>query len=195
MTAGASLTRRFVLVSAGALLLPASARAQIAVRRRIGYLASPSRPAAEPFLGAFREGLRTLGDGDEDIAIEIRFADGHLERLPNLAAELVQLAPEVIVATSTAAVQAAKEATSTIPIVMAVPGDPVAAGFVASIAHPGGNVTGLSIAVSNEIAGKGLQLLHASIPGAKRIAVLVNPRNPGIAPIWMSRGKQREPCT
>ncbi len=182
MTSSTRQTRRLVLAAAGTLLLPAAARAQIAVRRRIAYLASPSRPAAEPYLGAFREGLRTLGYGDEDITIEIRFADGHLERLPDLAAELVRLAPEVIVATSTAAVQAAKQETSTIPIVMAVPGDPVTAGFVASLAHPGGNVTGLSIAVSNEIAGKWLQLLHTAIPGARRIAFLVNPGNPGIAP-------------
>jgi putative ABC transport system substrate-binding protein len=91
----------------------------------------------------------------------------------------VHLAPEVIVATNAAAVQAAKQATSTIPIVMAVPTDPVGFGFVASLAHPGGNVTGLSSMVSYEIAGKWLQLLKTAIPGTERIAILINPPTPG----------------
>ncbi len=181
MTSGTAPTRRLVVAAAGTLLLPRAARAQTAKRHRIAYLASPSRAAAEPFLGAFRQGLRTLGYGDEDITIEIRYADGNQERLPELAAELVRIAPEVIVATSTAAIQAAKQATSTIPIVMVVSGDPVAIGFVASLARPGGNVTGLSIVVSNEIAGKWLQLLQTAIPGVKRIGFLINPSNPGIA--------------
>jgi len=182
MTPGRSLTRRRVLAATGALLLPRAAPAQPAKRRRIGYLATPSRTAAEPFLGAFRQGMRALGYRDEDIAIEIRYADGQAERLPGLAAELVHLAPEVIVATNVAAVQAAKQATSTIPIVMAVPADPVGSGFVASLAHPGGNVTGLSSLVSNEIAGKWLQLLQTAIPGAERIAILVNSGDPAHAP-------------
>ncbi len=182
MNPGPSPTRRLVLAAAGTLLLPRAAAAQAAQRRRIAYLASPSRAAAEPFLGAFRQGLRALGYGDEDTAIEIRYADGQVERLPGLAAELVHLAPEVIVATSVAAVQAAKQATSTIPIVMAVPSDPVGFGFVASLAHPGGNITGLSGNVSNEIAGKWLQLLKTAIPGAERIAILVNPGDPAHAP-------------
>src|SRR5712691_2439361 len=137
MIAGAVPTRRRILAAVGTLLLPRAARAQMARRRRIAYLASPSRVAAEPFLEAFRQGLRTLGYGDEDITIEIRYADGNQERLPELAAELVRFAPEVIIATSTAAIQAAKQATSTIPIVMVVSGDPVAIGFVASLARPG----------------------------------------------------------
>jgi ABC-type uncharacterized transport system substrate-binding protein len=182
VTAGAAPTRRLVLAAGGVLLLPRAARAQQVTRRRIAYLATPSRAAAEPFLAAFRQGMRALGYGDKDIALEIRYADGHAERLPDLAAELVKLAPEIIVATNAAAVQAAKQATSTIPIVMAVPSDPVGSGFVASLAHPGGNVTGMASVISYEIAGKWLQLLKIAIPGAERIAILVNPGDPAHAP-------------
>ena len=147
----------------------------------------------EPTFGAFRQGLRALGYGDEDIAIENRYADGHLERLPDLAAELVHLAPEVIVATAPAAVRAAKQATSTIPIVMADGADPVAAGFVASLAHPGGNVTGLA-KLAQRLAGKRLQLLKTATPGAERIAILLNPGNPGNILQLQARGKRPQPC-
>ncbi|HEY8871729.1 MAG TPA: ABC transporter substrate binding protein, partial [Stellaceae bacterium] len=179
MRPGRSPTRRLVLAAAGALLLPRAARSQMAKRRRIAYLATPSRAVAGPLLGAFRQELRALGYGDEDIAIEIRYADGQEERLPDLAAELVHLAPAVIVETNAAAVHAARQATATIPIVMAVPTDPIGFGFVASLAHPGGNVTGLTSMVSYEIAGKWLQLLKTAIPGTERIAILLNPGNPG----------------
>ena len=182
MTPGPSPTRRLVLAAAGALLLPHAATAQPATRRRVAYLATASRAVAEPLLGALREGLRALGYADDELAIQLHYADGHAERLPDLAAELVRLAPEVIVAGSTAAVQAAKQATSTIPIVMAVPTDPVAFGFVASVAHPGGNVTGMSSAFSHDLAGKLLQLLQTVIPGIERIAILLNSDNPGRAP-------------
>jgi putative ABC transport system substrate-binding protein len=177
MTPGPSPTRRRVLAAAGTLLLPRAARAQTAKRRRIAVLSPNSRAVTEPLLGAFQKGLRALGYGDEGIAIEIRYADGQPERLPDLAAELVRLAPEVIVTGSVPGVEAAKHATSTIPIVMAGVGDPVAAGFVASLAHPAGNVTGLS-SISPETAGKWLGLLKTAIPGAERIAILVNPDNP-----------------
>jgi putative ABC transport system substrate-binding protein len=182
MTPGPAATRRLVLAAAGTLLLPRAAGAQIAKRRRIAVLTSGSRASAEPNLGAFREGLRALGYGDADIEIEIRYADGHLEHLPDLAAELVHLAPEVVVAVAPPAVQAAKQATSTIPIVMATVGDPVAIGFVASLAHPGGNVTGLS-GVAPEMVGKWLGLLKTAIPDAERIAILLNPGNPSHAPM------------
>ncbi len=174
-------TRRLVLAAAGTLLLPRAARAQPATRRRrIALLDSWPRVSLEPFLAAFRQELRALGYRDEDIEIESRFADGHMERLPDLAAELVQLAPEVIVAPGPA-VRAAKQATSTIPIVMMGVPDPVGAGFVASLAHPGGNVTGLSN-LSQETVGKRLQLLKTAIPGAERIAILLNPGSPGNTP-------------
>jgi putative ABC transport system substrate-binding protein len=125
-----------------------------------------------------RLGLRALGYGDEDIRIQIRAAEGHPERLLDLATELVRLAPEVIVAYAPAAVQAAKQATSTIPIVMVDIADPVGAGFVGSLPHPGGNITGLAN-LAQETVGKRLQLLKTVIPGAKRIAILFNPRNAG----------------
>jgi putative tryptophan/tyrosine transport system substrate-binding protein len=115
--------------------------------------------------------------------IEARFAEGHVERLPDLAAQLVRTAPEVIVTGSNAAAQAAKQATLTIPIVMSGSGDPVGAGIVASLAHPGGNVTGLSASVSYEMTGKWLELLKDAIPDATRFAILLNPGNPTHAPV------------
>ena len=116
----------------------------------------------------------------QELAIESRWADGHAERLPGLAVELVRLAPEVIVVASIAAAQAAKQATSTIPIVVTVSNDPVGAGLVASLAHPGGNVTGLST-MHEDIASKQLELLKIAVPRAERIAVLVDPGNPSHA--------------
>src|SRR5438552_3035473 len=97
MNPGTSPTRRLVLAAAGSLLLPRAAGAQMAKRRRIAFLLPGSQESSKSYFGPFQEGLRALGYGDEDIAIESRYADGHLERLPDLAAELVHLAPEVIV--------------------------------------------------------------------------------------------------
>jgi len=173
---GTPATRRVVLAAAGGLLLTHIAGAQTARRRRIALLVTGSPAQTESYVGAFRQGLHALGYADEDIAIEIRYADAKVERLPDLAAELVHLAPEVIVTASTPAAQAAKQATSTIPIVMAASGNPVGIGLVASLAHPAGNVTGLST-VAPEMAGKWLQLLKTAIPGAERIGILFNPRN------------------
>jgi len=178
MTRGPPPTRRLVLAAGGTLLLPRAARAQSAKRRRIAFLGAGSPSAAAPYLEAFRQGLRALGYGDEDIAIEERYADGRVERLRDLAAELVRLAPEVIVGGSPPAVKALKQATSTIPIVMVTVPDPVGLGFIATLAHPGGNVTGLSTQ-SEDLAGKWIELLKAAIPDAGRIAFLDNPGNPG----------------
>jgi putative ABC transport system substrate-binding protein len=169
-------TRRLVLSAVKALLLPLTAWAQLAKQRRIATLAQESL-AGGVYWEAFWEGLRALGYDDQKVAIESRWADGHLERLPALAAELVQLAPEVIVVGSLPAAQAVKQATSTIPIVMTAANDPVGAGLVASIAHPGGNVTGLS-SMHEDIAGKELELLKIAVPSAQRIAILVDPGNP-----------------
>jgi putative ABC transport system substrate-binding protein len=182
MTPGPAPTRRLVLAAAGAWLLPRAACAQIAKRRRIAFLAPGSRSFVEPYLEAFRQGLHALGYGDEDTAIEIRYADRHMERLPDLAAELVRLNPEVIVTGSVPGVQAAKHATLTIPIVMTAVVEPVAAGFVASLAHPGGNITGLSTQEA-DLAGKWLQLLKTVMPDVERIAILVNPSNPVHVPM------------
>jgi len=153
MTSSTRQTRRLVLAAAGALLLPRAAHALPAKRLRIALLSTGSRAVSAPLFESFREGLRALGYGDADIEIEIRYADGHEERLPDLAAELVQLAPEVIVAVAPPAIHAAKQATATLPIVMVASGDPIAAGLVASLAHPGSNVTGPA-SLPAEMAGK-----------------------------------------
>jgi putative ABC transport system substrate-binding protein len=163
-----------VLIGGAAVFWPQASLAQPVKRRRIAILTPGRVSSAEPQL--FQHGLRALGYGDQ--LIEIRAAEGNLERLPDLAAELVQLGPEVVIAGGPAAVQAAKHATLAIPIVMVNVADPVGAGFVASLAHPGGNITGLAN-LAQDTAGKRLQLLKTAVPAAERIAVLVDPSNAG----------------
>jgi len=137
----------------------------------IGYLAGPSLSAIADRVEAFRQGLRELSFVEgENIVIERRFADGKFDRLPALAAELVRLKVEVIVTGGGPATRAAKEATSTIPIVMAQDPDPVGNGFVASLARPGGNITGLSN-LGPELSGKRLELLKEVVPRLTRVAV------------------------
>jgi putative ABC transport system substrate-binding protein len=138
---------------------------------RIGYISRGSGPGVNEEI--FRQGLRSLGyiDGDT-IAIESRFAHEKLDQLPQLAADLIRLKVAIIVAGSGAAtVQAAKTATTTVPIVMTNVNDPIALGFVASLAHPGGNITGLAN-LSPEISGKQLELLKETVPNISRVAVL-----------------------
>jgi putative ABC transport system substrate-binding protein len=140
---------------------------------RIGILANVSGGIWAPFL----EGLRDLGYVEgRNIAIEFRSSEGKYERLPDLAAELVRLKVDVIVAAANENVVVAKQATRTIPIVMAGSGDPVRGGLVAALAQPGGNVTGLSLSAS-ELAGKQLQLLKEIVPRVSKVAVLWNPSN------------------
>ena len=143
----------------------------------IGVLAlgvAPSTPVAE----AFRQGLREHGYVEgENIAIEYRYAEGKAERLPVLAAELVRLKVDAIVTESNVAALAAKRATGTIPIVMAIAGDPVKAGVVHSLARPEGNVTGLTL-IHPELSGKRLQLLKEVVPGTALVAVVWNPADP-----------------
>ena len=144
--------------------------------RRIGYLASASGLGRRE--EALRQGLRELGYVEgQNIAIEYRFAEGMLDRLTDRAAELVRLKVEVIVTPSTLDALAAQRATRTIPIVMAASGDAVGTGLVASLARPGGNVTGLT-ALSRELSGKRLELLREAVPGLSRVAVLWNAANP-----------------
>jgi putative ABC transport system substrate-binding protein len=139
---------------------------------RIGYLAPGSRSSESIRIEAFRQALHELGYVErKNIIIEYRFAEGKLDRLPGLAAELVGLKVEVIVARSSPAVQVAKDVTSEIPIVMAAVADAVRAGFVASLARPGGNITGLSN-ILPELAGKRLELLKEVIPKLSRVAFL-----------------------
>jgi ABC-type uncharacterized transport system substrate-binding protein len=146
---------------------------------RIGCLWSGTAAASASRLHALREGLRGLGYVEEQtVALECRFADGRFERLPSLAAELVNRKVDIIVTAGDFAIRAARQATRTIPIVVANAGDLVGPGHVASLAHPGGNVTGLLDAPGPEMTAKRLQLLKEAIPTATRIAILWNPTNP-----------------
>src|SRR2546426_2290880 len=148
---------------------------------RIGFLGSTSFSRNPARRDAFRHGLRELGYVEgKTIVVEWRFAEGKADRLPSLAAELVRLNVDVIVTGGSAATRAAKEATATIPIVMAQDNDPVGSGFVASLARPGGNITGLAN-VSPEVSGKRLELLKESVSKLSRVAVLGNATNPGNA--------------
>jgi putative ABC transport system substrate-binding protein len=157
----------------GFLLAPLCADAQQPTKvYRIGWLgAGPPLPEPDPSLAAFWQGLHDLGYVEgQNLVMEYRYAEGQVERLPDLAAELVQLPVDVIVAGGTAAIRAAQHATRTIPIVMAVAYEPVGEGLVASLAQPGGNITGLSW-LGAELPGKRLELLKETVPQLTRIAV------------------------
>jgi putative ABC transport system substrate-binding protein len=162
----------FGVVAGGLLAAPLAARAQQATRiYRIGFLGDVPSFLDE----AFRQGLRELGYFEgQNIVIERRSSEWKYERLPGLAADLVRLNVDVIVAASPAATKAAKQATSTIPIVFTVSGDPVADDFVASLARPGGNITGLAT-IGPELVGKQLEMLKGVAPKVSRVAVLQNP--------------------
>ena len=143
---------------------------------RIGYLQTSSREQLLHLTKAFKEGMRDLGYVEgRDITFEHRFADGKPERLPALAAELVRLNVDVIVTATNPTTVAAKLATSTIPIVMANGNDPVGAGLVASLARPGGNISGLTQDVGDELWGKRLELLKEVVPKLSRVAILWRP--------------------
>ncbi|MBI2090619.1 MAG: ABC transporter substrate-binding protein [Deltaproteobacteria bacterium] len=159
------------------LALPSSEAQQAKKVPRIGFL---SGAHVEPFREAFRQGLRELGYVEgQNIAIEWQHADGKVEGLPALAAELVRVKADVIVTGGTPALLAAKDATRTIPIVLCI-GDPVGEGFVASLARPRGNITGLS-AISTDLSGKRLELLKETVPGLARVGVLWNRGDQGDA--------------
>lgn len=174
-----------VLLAVSALAVARASEAQqMAPLLRVGFLLplSLSDLRGQRFLQAFRQGLRELGYVEgQNIAIELRSAEGQCDRLPGLAAELVRLKVNVIVAGGPPAIQAAKPATETIPIVMAAVADPVAAGFVASLGRPGGNITGISNMVA-EMVGKQLELLREVRPKVSRVALLGNPTNPNHGP-------------
>jgi ABC-type uncharacterized transport system substrate-binding protein len=161
-----------------ALCLPADAQQPTKVPR-IGFLGFTSLSGIAARIEAFRQGLRELGYVEgKDIAIEYRAAEGKLDRLPALAAELVRLKVDVVVTSGPSVTRAVKEATTTIPIVMGFDTDPVGNGFVASLARPGGNITGLSV-VSPELSGKQLELLKEIVPKLSRVAVLGTFNQPG----------------
>jgi putative ABC transport system substrate-binding protein len=174
-------------LTAGLLAAPLAAEAQQAARvYRIGYFGGSWPASSPPFLEAFRQGLRELGwvEG-RDYVIEYRSAEENSGRLSEVAAELVRLNVDVIVATLPPSIWPVKEATKTIPIVMVMGPDPVESGLVQSLAHPGGNITGLTT-LSADLGAKQLELLTEIVPGISRVAVLFNPTNP-----WHSTGVKR----
>src|SRR5438034_5385931 len=164
----------------GGLFSPSAADAQQAAKvARVGYLAF-NRAASPHLTEAFRQGLRDLGYVEgRNVVIEYRDPEGKPERLPGLAAELVALKVDVIVAPSTPAALAAKQATRTVPIVFLTVADPVTDGLVTSLARPRGNVTGLSTSAAPEIIGKRLELLTQAVPGLSGVAVLWQPGGQG----------------
>jgi putative tryptophan/tyrosine transport system substrate-binding protein len=168
-----------IIVSMLAALIPASVQlveAQQAPKvAKIGYLLPSTPVAAAHLVEAFRQGLRELGYVEgKNLVLEIRYGEARFERLPELARELVGLKLDVIATATDPAIAAVKRETQTIPIVMTNSTDPVGTGFVASLARPGGNVTGLS-SISPELSGKRLELLREVVPGLSRVAFLWNP--------------------
>lgn len=160
------------------LVAPRAAEAQSTKLATIGFLGAGTRSAWGRRVARFEQRLHELGWVERrNIAIEYRWADGSTERLAGIAAEFARLKVDVIVTAGHAAIIAAKNATSEIPIVFAVAGDPVANAIVASLAHPGGNITGLSVQ-QPELAGKRLELLQQVVPALRRLAMLANVRNP-----------------
>src|SRR5215471_2014979 len=175
--------RSFCWTLAGVLVAPGIAIAldapQAARGPKIGFLATTTQEPAVQLIATFRESLRALGyiEG-KTVLLELRAPEGAVERLPELARELVALKPDVIVATNDVAIAAVRRETRTIPIVMVLSSDPAGAGFVASLARPGGNVTGLST-LSPETSGKRLELLREVVPALARVALLWNPDSRG----------------
>ena len=175
--------RRRFLVALGASLiaapLPSFAQQQGKIWR-VGFLATRRRPVSSDFdfMVPFTQGMRERGYVEgKNLSVEWRFADDQRDRLPRFAAELVRLNVDVIVVQGTPSITAAQKATTSIPIVMTASTDPVAAGFVKSLAWPGGNITGLSN-LSEAIFSKHLQILVSMVHKLSRVAVLVNPTNP-----------------
>ena len=171
------MDRRTFLAGTGLLVAPFVAEAQPKLPR-VGILSpgSGSDPFVQPFLDVFRRGLRELGYVEgQTIVLEYRWAEGRYDRLPDLAAELVHLKVDVLVAVAVA-IRAARQATQTIPIVIAAADDPIVAGYVTSLARPGGNVTGVSMN-AHDLVGKQLQLLREVVPKVFLVAVLWDPAN------------------
>ena len=173
-----TVTSFALTVMLSALCFPAAAQ-QAKKVPRIGYLGATSRSTNPARIEAFRQGLSELGYVEgKNIVIEYRFAEGKLDRFPALASELVRLKVDVVLTGGPIATRSAKQATATIPIVMAYDDDPVGSGFVTSLARPGGNITGLST-LAPEISGKQMELLKEIVPKVSRVAVLGNAIQPG----------------
>jgi len=185
MTIGIGRRKFIAGLGGAAAALPLAVRAQqIGKVWRIGMLETASESANEPNLDAFRQQLGQLGYHEgQNLVIEYRFRGGDVDRFPELASELTRLNVDVIVTRGTPAVLAAKNITTTTPIVMAASADPVKLGVVASLAHPGGNVTGFNSFVV-ELAAKRLEVMSEIVPGIKRIGCLDNMSNLSAAPLW-----------
>jgi len=169
--------RKFVALLGGVAAWPFAARAQQKAMPVIGVLNTGSLNPSSPFMDAFRQGLSEAGYVEgQNLAIEYRWAEGHYDRLPALAADLVDRKVDLIMASSPPSALAAKSATSTIPIVFRSGADPVGDGLIASLAHPGGNLTGVSF-IADELTAKRLALLSELVPRAGVIALLMNPNN------------------
>jgi len=181
------MKKRIIGFALGAVLLALSfpsAAQQPAKIQRIGYLTANSAAAEQLRLDPFRQGLRARGHVEgQNIAIEYRFTDGKFDRLPEFAAELVRLKVDVLVVNTTNAALAAKNATETIPIFFMGVSDPIGAGLIDSLPHPGGNITGLTN-IAPVLSGKRLELLKETVPKLSRVAVLWDPKNPGSTPQW-----------
>jgi putative tryptophan/tyrosine transport system substrate-binding protein len=174
-----TITRFTTVVAALFFAAPlAAVEAQAGKVFRTGYL-SFTNESGQPYIRAFRQGLLELGHVEgQNVALEIRSGDGRPERYPGLAAELVRVKADLILTGGNPAIEAAHKATTSIPIVMVAASDPVASGFVASLARPGGNITGLTTQAP-DVAGKALQLLKEAVPQLSRVAVLWDPGLPG----------------
>ena len=169
-----------VVLAVGLTFAPLSVEAQSAGKVwRIGFLGSTSPKSHGTFVAAFREGLRERGyiEG-KHVTVEYRWAENDYDRLPALAAELVRLNVDVILTHGTPGARAAKAATTTIPIIVAIIGDAVATGLVQSLARPGANVTGSTFSFS-EVNAKRIEMLKEALPNVKRVAVLMNATNVG----------------
>src|SRR5262249_38939508 len=170
--------REFITVLGGAATWSLMARAQQPAMPVIGILSNPSRNGLPAAFASFHRGLKDAGYVEgQNVAIEYRFADGHVDRLPALAADLVNRKVDVLVAMANSAALAAKAVTTTIPVVFAIGGDPVKLGLVESLNRPRGNITGVSFFLTH-LESKRLGLLHELVPHATEIAVLINPTQP-----------------
>jgi putative ABC transport system substrate-binding protein len=170
-----------LVLAVGPMMFPDTARAQPPAKiYRIGYIVFASPEEQTHMTKAFEDAMRELGYVEgRNVVFERRFAYGKQERLPELAAELVKLGVDVIVTGANPVIAAVKQATTTVPVVMSISRDAVAAGFVASLARPGGNITGLASDPTPEVLGKDLEIFKEVVPQAQRVALLWNPLPPG----------------